>query len=73
MSFVCGEITQFSSQVRETRQLMSSSKDNIETDTKIQNQIKEEDKENKKKKKKGSTREREHKNISNANGLEERN
>ena len=70
MSFVRGEITQFWSQVRETRQLMSNSEDNLEKDTKIQNETKEEDKENKKKKKKGNTRKREH--VSNAIALEER-
>ena len=72
MSFVPGEISQFWAQVQETRQLMSSSKDNMETDTKIQNQIKEEDKENKKKKKKGNTRKQEHKIVSSTNALEER-
>ena len=50
---------------------MSSSKDNIEIDTKIQNQMKEEDKENKKKKK-GNARKREHEIVSSPNALEER-
>ena len=52
MSYIHGEITQFWSNIRKTRQLMFNSEDNKEKDTKIQDKTKEEDKENKRKKKK---------------------
>ena len=50
MSYIRGVITEFWSDIRETRQLMFNSEENKEKDTETEDETKERDKENKRKK-----------------------